>query len=370
VHGYPPPQHPSSRQGLQYQAYTMAPLPTQALHLQQLQHPHPPPHPRTPHHHPQSILHGEARQSVSSAGMGVKVKVESAAAGTGRREAKDRTRDPMESSVELEKFLVENLVTQYKRQHLVARFHLAAFEQFMRASLPINTLFCFLLERDASKFVERAKSAPNPDSATTLIAELKLSGEQIKRTDTIRGKLQQLLARQYQLEEMYATLHRELFISSPPPTTHPLLLSSFQQSLHPGSRGETSIGAQPVATIREKEPPYHRSSVEVKRRPLRAEPLGGMLQIKREHDRIWHQCAQEVRSVLTPGQTAALFRWGLQNPASAQAVIRSTLQSLKDEIKPRDTRTEQQQMQMQPGSHGGDGMEIVRYQCNTNRAMQ
>lgn len=98
----------------------------------------------------------------------MKFKLKARAAAKIREELKDCSRDPMESSVELERFLVENLVTQYKRHHLVARvsllafhlklrnifsvqFHLAAFEQYMRAALPINTLFCFLLEKDTSR---------------------------------------------------------------------------------------------------------------------------------------------------------------------------------------------------------------------------
>jgi len=59
-----------------------------------------------------------------------------------------------ESTEEVMKFLVENLVTYYKRRHLVQRFNLAALHLYMHSSVAINTLLCFL-SNDPSTYAPR-----------------------------------------------------------------------------------------------------------------------------------------------------------------------------------------------------------------------
>eukprot|EP00470_Lotharella_oceanica_P004869 CAMPEP_0170167174 /NCGR_PEP_ID=MMETSP0040_2-20121228/655_1 /TAXON_ID=641309 /ORGANISM="Lotharella oceanica, Strain CCMP622" /LENGTH=428 /DNA_ID=CAMNT_0010405117 /DNA_START=47 /DNA_END=1330 /DNA_ORIENTATION=+ len=99
-----------------------------------------------------------------------------------------------ESTEEVMKFLVENLVTYYKRRHLVQRFNLAALHLHMHSSVAINTLLCFL-SNDPSTF-----------EGSNLFAELKLTPEQKSQAARIRHHVRRQLVSEQQIMNLHGFL--------------------------------------------------------------------------------------------------------------------------------------------------------------------
>jgi len=145
-----------------------------------------------------------------------------------------------ESTEEVMKFLVENLVTYYKRRHLVQRFNLAALHLHMHSSVAINTLLCFL-SNDPSTF-----------EGSNLFAELKLTPEQKSQAARIRHHVRRQLVSEQQI-----------------------------MNLHGFLTGQVDPRAKPQA-------------LDV----LRVDAMV----TKSQHDNIWQTCVKEILNLLTPEQ--------------------------------------------------------------------
>mmetsp|Transcript_23405 Transcript_23405/g.32666 ORF Transcript_23405/g.32666 Transcript_23405/m.32666 type:complete len:504 (-) Transcript_23405:119-1630(-) len=210
-------------------------------------------------------------------------------------EAPAEDRDLAASSVELEKFLVENLVTQYKRRHLAARFHLAAFEQHMQQSLPVNTLLCYLWKQDEQL---------GQGGDLHHLFNMKMTQEQIGRANTLRDSIRKLLMQQKELEIVYDILRNELFIDPPPPSNSVRLFPMEVQFIS-----------------------------EQKHRKEDSKKIG-MHEIRRRYEETWKKCSKEIFSLLTSDQANYIFRWGLENSTAAKRMIKQTVENLSAQLEP------------------------------------
>lgn len=203
-----------------------------------------------------------------------------------------------ESSEELEKFLVENLVTQYKRRHLAAKFHLAALEQHMRSSFPVNTLMCFLYD------VNRFESG-NFDSGLELLSELKLTPEQIHLTSTIHAVGRQLA--------YYSHVSR----------CHKVLRSNLLVR----GEGSASTGLKSAEKLMEfTQTSLNSASAAGSTAFIRFETM-----TKKYHDEVWQMCAKEILGLLTPHQTALFFRWAMNHRSDADKMVERSMKEFKSQ---------------------------------------
>eukprot|EP00468_Gymnochlora_sp_CCMP2014_P001386 CAMPEP_0167740858 /NCGR_PEP_ID=MMETSP0110_2-20121227/527_1 /TAXON_ID=629695 /ORGANISM="Gymnochlora sp., Strain CCMP2014" /LENGTH=500 /DNA_ID=CAMNT_0007624831 /DNA_START=135 /DNA_END=1634 /DNA_ORIENTATION=- len=85
-------------------------------------------------------------------------------------------------SEELEKFLVENLMTHYKRRQLTAQFHLASIQQHASLCKTINTMMALVLNFD---IVSKIKDKETWD----LVSRLQFSSQQIERMANMKTSI-------------------------------------------------------------------------------------------------------------------------------------------------------------------------------------
>eukprot|EP00466_Bigelowiella_natans_P021529 jgi/Bigna1/87552/estExt_fgenesh1_pg.C_210176 len=275
------------------------------------------------------------------------------------------------SSIELEKFLVENLVTHYKRRHLAAKFHLAAFEQYMQQSIHINTLLCFLWQevkgrrrrREESMMMINSSSSSSSSSggkithpeathrlsskrevasgsgSHPLSMALKMSPDQLHRAMELRDQIRTLLTQQKEFKMVHDILRNQLFIDPPPPSQKTSFLRALSEpqvadfiASSSSSSSSSSKGEGIITSSDAKMPTQAATAAAAKDDTKWHTSISStgidMMEISRQHHEAWNKSARRILDLLTFDQIKSLFSWGVENPEAAKTMIRRTLQTL------------------------------------------